>query len=171
MTILPSGPDGVKFEKPWKLDYTHPCAVTFCVLEEGKSRCVLVHHSRPHLYVYNALKKCDPAADVTSWKIALAAYGVEKVAGRLTPGMLAHFRELSESSHGFPRYVVRSGRVWRGLKALGGGRFHVMTLWTPGAVSDGTPALVVKALKMRGPVFLGEAGKEGCWVNTGILKS
>ena len=164
-TTLLTDPKGVKFETPWKLDFAHPHAITFCVLVDGEQRCLLVHHTRPHLYIYNALKACDPSGTLESWKKTFSDYGVEKAGGRLTRGMIEEFQRVSRKSNGFPRYKITSGRLWHGLKGPRGGRFHVMMMWDKKlAVPDGPPTWVAKMLKARGRVFLGASGKQGEWV-------
>lgn len=164
-TTLWTDPKGAKWEKPWKLDFAHPHAITFCVLGNGENQCLLIHHTRPHLYIYNALKACDPSGSVTSWKQCFADYGVEQAGGRLTRGMIEEFQKTSRSSNGFPRYKVPSGRLWQGLKGPNRNTFHVMMMWDKSlATTDGLPAWVAKKLRARGSVFLGAAGKPGEWV-------
>lgn len=164
--ILLTNSQGVAFEIPWTLAFSHPHAITFCILEDGEKRCLLIHRHRPHLYIYNALKKCVPTESPDSWKNVLSEYGVEKAGGRLTRGMIELFQKISRQSHGFPRYKVTSGRLWHGLKEPKGGTFHVMMMWDKTlAIPDGPAAWVAKQLRARGPVFLGASGKPGAWHN------
>jgi hypothetical protein len=162
--LLPSCPNGTAWDIPWKLDYAHPHAITFCILEEGDHRCLLIHHTRPHLYIYNALKACDPNHSTASWKECFAEYGVQKVCGRLTAGMIATFQKISRLSHGFPRYRVTSGRLWRKLKAPQGGHFHVMMFWDAAKADPAAaPSWIAEKMRLRGPVYLGAPGMEAAW--------
>jgi hypothetical protein len=47
--------------------------------------------SRPRLFVYNGLKKCDPNAAPEQWRKALKSYQVEVLLGSLTRAVLENF--------------------------------------------------------------------------------
>lgn len=166
---LPCGPDGTAFDQPWMLDFEHQLAITFCILEGGSAPVVLINRQRPHMFIYNALQRCEPDAGMEQWKKVLSGYGVEKMSGRLTRQVIENFQEAAERCHGFPRYEVTSGRIWKGLREPGGETFHVMVFWNKGAAkADGAPAVIAKALRFRGPTYLAEAGEsEGQWSTLG----
>lgn len=161
--VLISGPDGQPFAQPLDLRPEHPHAITFCLLEgeEGTQPVVVISHDRPHLFVYNGLKACDLSAKPAHWKQTLKDYQARVVSGKLTRGVLQRFQRL----HGFPRYAVTSGRLWRHLKMPGHPKCSVMALWNHGLDQPDGPALeVVRALKVEGPAYLVSSEKtHGAW--------
>jgi putative transposase len=77
------------------------------------------------------------------------------VRGILTRATLKEFHRLSQENNGFPRYAVTSGRVWLNLNHSGQPLFSVMAVWNPGLDRpDGPAAQVVRALKVKMPIYL-----------------
>jgi hypothetical protein len=165
--ILTTDPNGKPFAQPLELRPSHPYAITFCLLggKDGTEPVVVISRSRPHLFVYNGLKACDPSAKPAQWKRTLEDYQAQVVSGRLTREVLETFQRISRENHGFPRYAVTSGRLWRHLKLEGQAALSVMAFWNPGLDQPGGPAPeVVKALKVVGPVYLVSSEKtQGAW--------
>jgi hypothetical protein len=163
--LISSGPEGEEFPRPLNLDYQHPHAITFCVLDGGAKTVVLVNHYRPHMYIYNGLKKCDPDAGRAEWTQMLETYQTKVVGGTLTRATLKEFHRLSQENNGFPRYAVTSGRLWLNLNLSGQPLFSVMAFWNPGLDRpDGPAAQVVRALKVKGPIYLVSSEKAvGVW--------
>lgn len=128
-TLLSRLPDGTVFDPPLDLRFTHPHAITFCVLDGGPRPVVVISRSRPHMFIYNALKKCDPTSPPAVWKKVIADYGCEIVRGRLTRSVVEQFHRNCAENHGFPRYAVISGRLWRCLRVSGKAAFSVMIFW------------------------------------------
>lgn len=164
-TLLTIGPNGQNLAQPLEIDPSHPHAITFCVLEGRAHPVVLISRGRPHMFVYNGLKKCDPSATPKEWKKTLEDYQVEVVLGSLTRAVLENFQRISQENNGFPRYAVTSGRLWRHLKVEGQPTFSVMAFWNHGLDQPDGPVLeVVKALKVKGPVYLVSSEKtHGAW--------
>jgi hypothetical protein len=166
-TLLTIGPNGQNLAQPLEIDPSHPHAITFCVLEgaAGTEPVVVINHWRPHMYVYNGLNACDPGATPTQWKRHLEEYQAQVVSGELTREVLERFQQVHRDHHGFPRYAVTSGRLWRHLKIEGQPTFSVMAFWNHGLDQPEGPALeVVKALKVEGPVYLVSSEKtHGAW--------
>jgi hypothetical protein len=166
-TLLTIRPDGQKLPQPLEIDPGHPKAITFCLLEatEGAEPVVVISHWLPHKSVYNGLKACDPAGTPTQWKLELEEYQAQVVSGELTREVLERFQQVYRENHGFPRYAVTSGRLWRHLELEGQAVFSVMAFWNHGLDQPDGPALkVVKALKVAGPVYLVSSEKtQGAW--------
>lgn len=164
-TLLISGPDGQNLAQPLEIDPSHPHAITFCVLEGGAKPVVVINRDRPHMYIYNGLKKCDPEASPTEWKRMLEAYQTEVVLGSLTRAALENFQRISRENNGFPRYAITSGRLWRHLKIARQPTFSVMAFWNHGLDQPDGPALeVIQALKVEGLVYLVSSEKtHGAW--------
>lgn len=154
-TLLHHLPYGIVLDPPLDLRFTHPHAITFCVLDGGPRPVVVMSRNRPHMFIYNALKKCDPTSPQAAWKTVLSDYGCEIVRGRLTRSVVTQFQHRSTKNHGFPRYAVISGRLWRSLRVSGMAPFSVITFWNPGQTANKTAAYeVICALRLRGRLFL-----------------
>lgn len=163
--LISSGSEGQNFLRPLELDFQHPHAITFCVLDGGAKPVVIISRNRPHMYLYNGLKKCDLSVTPARWTQTLDDYDAEVVSGRLTREVLENFQRLSQANNGFPRYAITSGRLWRHLKIAGQPTFSVMAFWNHGLDQpDGAALEVVKALKVKGPVYLVSSEKpHGAW--------
>jgi hypothetical protein len=163
--LISTAPEGQNLPRPLELDPQHPHAITFCVLEGGVKPVVIINRDRPHMYVYNGLKKCAPDASPSEWKRTLEHYQSEVVLGTLTRAVLENFHRLSQANNGFPRYAVTSGRLWRHLNIPGQPLFSIMAFWNHGFDRPDGPALeVVQALKVKGPIYLVSSEKTtGAW--------
>lgn len=154
-TLLSRLPDGTVFDPPLDLRFTHPQAITFCVLDGGPRPVVIISRRRPHMFVYNALKKCDPNDSISVWKKVIADYGCEIVRGRLTRSVVQEFHRNCAENHGFPRYAVISGRLWRRLRVPGMTPFSAMNFWNRNRDACKEAASeIIHALDLRGQVFL-----------------